>query len=525
MTVDGSQVASFDYGCAKVSIGGEWRATQMTPCILANTGIQTVDTRGLSDGPHALGSCETDFAGNVGCAAVRTLLVDNNPPAHPRSATIAGGEGWRRVDDFDLVWQNPDQAPASPIGGALWRIVGPGGFDTGARFAAGRDIRELSNLSVPRAGVYSVALWLRDEAGNDAPTTNVSVPLRFDDVPPGVAFAAAEGDGFPEVLRADVFDEHSGPADGEIRYRRIGSEEWVDLSARLQRTDSAQRAQLIARLPESLPAGTYLFRADSADAAGNTTSTTRRVDGTEMTLRKDASRESHEPVRRKSSSSSQGRTADSKSRIFAKLVWRKRRGPAITVPFGAAAQLGGRLVDAEGAGIAGARVRVVVRPSKGALAPVRSLFARTTGGGAFHVALAPSTSRRISIRFAGDGRHDSSRRTPLRLRVRSGVELRARPTSLSTGTAMRLWGRVASGGAAIPRRGKLVAVQYLEEATGQWRPVLVTRSDHAGRFEARYRFRYVSGAARIRLRAIALAEERWPFAPGASRQLTIRVTG
>ncbi len=35
--------------------------------------------------------------------------------------------------------------------------------------------------------------------------------------------------------------------------------------------------------------------------------------------------------------------------------------------------------------------------------------------------------------------------------------------------------------------------------------MLVTRSDHGGRFRARYRFRYVSGAAAIRLRAVALA--------------------
>ena len=82
-----------------------------------------------------------------------------------------------------------------------------------------------------------------------------------------------------------------------------------------------------------------------------------------------------------------------------------------------------------------------------------------------------------------------------------------------------------SFGAPIPRRGKLVAIQYLEAATGRWRPVLVTRSDHGGRFRARYRFRYVSGLARIRLRAVALAEERWPYAPGTSPPVTVRVTG
>ncbi|MGV1050469.1 MAG: hypothetical protein ACOYD4_18315, partial [Solirubrobacterales bacterium] len=77
--------------------------------------------------------------------------------------------------------------------------------------------------------------------------------------------------------------------------------------------------------------------------------------------------------------------------------------------------------------------------------------------------------------------------------------------------------------APIPRRGKLVAIQYLEAETGRWRPVLVTRSDHEGRFDARYRFRYISAATSIRLRATALAEERWPYAPGSSAPVTVEV--
>jgi hypothetical protein len=90
---------------------------------------------------------------------------------------------------------------------------------------------------------------------------------------------------------------------------------------------------------------------------------------------------------------------------------------------------------------------------------------------------------------------------------------------------VRLTGWVKSKGAPIPRRGKLVAIQYLEEATRRWRPVLVTRSDHHGRFHARYRFRYVTGRAAIRLRATALAEERWPYVPGSSPPVTVRVQG
>ena len=62
-------------------------------------------------------------------------------------------------------------------------------------------------------------------------------------------------------------------------------------------------------------------------------------------------------------------------------------------------------------------------------------------------------------------------------------------------------------------------------ATHRWRPVLVTRTDHVGRFRAHYRFRYIAGTASIRLRATALAEERWPYAPGSSRPVTVRVSG
>jgi hypothetical protein len=109
--------------------------------------------------------------------------------------------------------------------------------------------------------------------------------------------------------------------------------------------------------------------------------------------------------------------------------------------------------------------------------------------------------------------------------VRSGISLSAAPRTLRTGQAVRLGGRVRSRGAAVPRRGKLVAIQYLEAATHRWRPVLVTRTDHDGRFRAHYRFRYVSAAASIRLRATALAEERWPYAPGSSPPVTVRVSG
>ena len=195
----------------------------------------------------------------------------------------------------------------------------------------------------------------------------------------------------------------------------------------------------------------------------------------------------------------------------------------LTVPFGATAKLGGRLTWADGAGIAGRELRVVSRPSRGALGGVEVAAARTGPHGGFELRLPPGPSRRLAVSFAGGAGMGESSRRGLVLRVRSGLTLHATPRRLATGRVLRLRGRVAARGAPIPRRGKLVAIQYREAATGRWRPVLFTRSDHAGRFRARYRFHHLSGPAEIRLRATALSEERWPYAPGSSRPLTVTV--
>jgi hypothetical protein len=505
-TVDGARVALTEFGCNKVSIGGEWRGTQMRPCSPEPWATQTVATTSFSDGPHQVSGCVTDFAANVGCGAAQTVQIDNSPPAHPRSPQLSGGDRWQRTNDFDLSWANPEQAPASPIAGACWRLTGPAGYDSGAKFAAGRDRASLENLSVPAPGAYSLQLWLRDEAGNEAPASALSLPLRFDDAPPKVAFAGGEGEEAGRQLRASVADPLSGPASGSIFYRRAESQAWTELPTKLLPGEAGQ-ADLQAPLPDLGP-GIYLFRADATDAAGNTASTTLRGDGTQMAVRKVAP----------------AAVAKAKTRLFARLRGGHGRGDALTVPFGAPALISGRLTRADGAGLGGRELRLVARPSRGALAPVSTLALTTGERGGFELRLPPGPSRRISVSFPGDASFDAAARPSLALRVRSGVSLRVSPLHLRTGEVLRLSGRVRSRGAPVPRRGKLVAIQYLEEATQRWRPVLVTRSDHGGRFRAHYRFRYVSGVASIRLRATALAEERWPYAPGSSRPVTVAVS-
>jgi hypothetical protein len=518
--LDGARVALAAYPCAEALIGSEWRGTRMRPCEPSASGAATVATTSFSDGPHTLGHCATDFAGNVACVAPRTLLIDNNPPAHLREPALAGGDGWRRVNDFDLGWANPDQGRASPIGGASWRIVGPAGFDSGVHFTPGRNLTALRDLRVPGPGAHSLQIWLRDEAGNEAPASAISVPLRFDDVAPGVAFAADAGEGgLPGAVRADVFDAHSGPAGGSIHYRRLGAQQWIDLPTALEVGGAPGTALLTARIPDSLDPGTYVFRADAVDAAGNAASTTRRADGTAMALR--------EPLRpAPAQTAARGsRAATGRARVLASLRWRRRSDPRVTVPFGARAALDGRLVSPAGAGLAGRAVRVVSRPSRGALLSKRVDAVRTGPHGGFRLVLPAGPSRRIAVSFAGEAGLAGARSPVLALRVRGGIVLHARPRVLRNGETVRLSGRVRTRGAPLPGRGKLVAIQYFESAARRWRPVLVIRTDQSGRFHVRYRFRHVHGRARIRLRAAVLAEQDWPYAPGASHPVKVRVSG
>jgi hypothetical protein len=528
-TVDGARVHLAEYPCSMANISGEWRATRMGPCLTGVSGAAGLDTTRFSDGPHSVRHCTTDFAGNIGCTSEQTVGIDNNPPAHPRNLTLAGGSGWRSINDFDFSWANPGQGPASPIGAALWRIVGPAGYDTGVKLTGGRDIVAIDDRRLPVPGVFSFQVWLRDEAGNENPGSVVEIPMRLDDVPPGVAFEPVRDvttPVLPESIVAEVADAHSGPAGGEILYRRLNAERWVDLPTKAKAGEKPGTAHLVATLPERIDPGTYVFRADAVDGAGNANSTTRRADGTEMALRKipppvAPSRPAEDAPR----AASQATVARAKTRLFARLRWRRHRGPQVTVPFGAGARLSGRLLSAAGAGLSGRELRVVSRPSRGALATRLVETIRTGSHGGFRLMLAPGPSSRVTVAFRGEHGLAAARRPALALRVRSGIALEASPRALRTGQRVHLWGRVRTRGAALPRRGKLVAIQYYEAAARRWRPVLVTRSDHGGRFRARYRFRYVTGTATIRLRAVALAEERWPYVPGASRPVIVRVRG
>jgi hypothetical protein len=346
--------------------------------------------------------------------------------------------------------------------------------------------------------------------------------VQVDNSAPQVEFAAA-----PEgQVAAAVSDAFSGPAAGTIAVRRGDSDAWTDLQTTFER-DGAGTATLRAQLPDLDP-GAYFFRATAGDAAGNSASAQFRAAGSPAELRRQAAGaggggRGRSPAARGSATHLGAYLTKAGEGGRARADRRKTARSRLTVDYGAAAELRGRLTDARGAGLGRRPVAVVTR-SAGGGAPRRRRVV-THREGRFALRLPPGTSRRVLVSFHGSGGLAPARHRPLELRVRAGVSLAAAPLRLRTGEAVTLSGRVRPGPARIPARGKLVTVQYLERASGRWRPALVVRTGARGRFKARYRFRYITGAARIRLRATALPEAGWPYAAGSSPPVTLLVHG
>lgn len=497
--IDGAVRAETEHPCGKARIAGQWQATRMQPCRTGADGRHAIDTAKLSDGPHQITGCAIDFALNRGCAPNAVLRSDNTAPSAPRALAVSGGDGWHRSGEFAVSWVEPAQGVAAPIAGSRHRITGPGGFDTGV--VAATSPGGLSGLEVRTPGEYRLAVWLVDAAGNDNPATGSEVTLRFDDISP-TAFLVPPTRGLPERLRVTVHDAHSGPAGGIVEYRREGGDQWRPLSTRIDRT--GDRAELTARFPSGdLPPGIYAIRATVRDGAGNETVSYVRASGARLTLRA--------PLKRA-------------TRLEAGLSGGGRSGRSITVPFGRPATVSGRLRVDGGGGVAAEQVAVSQLFAAGSRAARSVRMVRTGPGGRFSMRLAPGPSRRVTVSFAGDRRLSGSS-TSLRLGVLGSLSFSLAPTRLQTGERVRFRGRVRSGAARRPSRGNLIAIRFFEQSSGAWRPMLVTRTDAWGRYRAAYRFRYVTGVARIRMRATLLPSQAFPYLPANSPVAGLRVHG
>lgn len=497
--IDGALRAGSEMNCATTMISGQWRGTKMQPCPTAAAGTHSIDTRTVSDGPHQLRHCAIDFANATGCAGDRTIRVDNNPPAAPKALAVEGGEGWHRSNGFNLTWSDPPQGAASSIAANFHRLTGSDGFVGGISVQTGSG--GINGIQVPGPGEYKVRVWLVDAAGNWNEAHSAQATLRLDDVPPTGYFADPPADD-PAQIRVPVADRFSGVAGGSIALRPAAGGEWEVIPTHYS---TGREPALTARFPSEMPAGTWILRATVVDRAGNITVTDRRANGSQMTVRT--------PFR-------------SETTLVAGFPTGARgTQPAIEVGYRKRARLAGRLTASGGAGIGSASLSVTEEPLPGSRRGASTRSVQTDSRGYYDLWLAPGPARRVKVAFAGTRLLEGSSSGTLEMKVQGRLGFGARPRQLKTGQQVRFHGHVKAFDAWHPASGNLVQVQYFEEAARRWRPVALTRTDRSGRFRSSYRFRYITGIARIRLRALLVPNSRFPYSRAASRPVRIRVKG
>lgn len=161
-------------------------ATTMRPCPANGSGSAILDTAAAAatQGDNALRICVWEYGTADLQSGCRTdvVRIDTIAPVAPLDLAVAGGEDWKRDNDFDLSWTNPTEANA-PIVGAELRITGPDGFEE-TIYEPGADIASIDDVSVPARGEYTATVYLRDAAGNEAAANGATVQLRFDDTVP-----------------------------------------------------------------------------------------------------------------------------------------------------------------------------------------------------------------------------------------------------------------------------------------------------------------------------------------------------
>jgi hypothetical protein len=458
-----------------------------------------------------------------GGGAHDALLVDEPPEGVSYVHAVAvSGSGMRspvpghatiRIDKTDPATRLeglPDGWTSGPVrlravatDSASGMSPAPGGapftaiqVDGGAPVLAAGDSVEATVIA---SGIHTVAYYARDAAGNvdDGRTANGrpdaasrTATLRIDRDPPAVAFIGSADPLEPELIEARVSDPLSGPdpSRGEIAVRAAGGGDpflplptAVDGETLRARWDS-----------DAYPSGDYEFRATGRDAAGNATSTTRRLNGSAMVL----------PSPLKARALLETRLA--------------REG-------GAGASVVGKLVATSDSPLAGEPVRVIELFDRGAAIGARTTVVTTGEDGGFGLRLAPGPSREVVATFAGTPSATGAASGPLRLGVRSTVRMRASARVAEVGGRPLVFrGAVDCPSAEAPDGGISVELQFRAPGLG-WSEFRTVHTNRRGRFRYPYRFSDDdSRGVRFRFRAFVPTQSDWPYEPGGSRPVAVR---
>jgi hypothetical protein len=471
----------------------------LKPCPTATQQTLQIDLGKHSDGAHTLEVQAADTSGNA-VGRQQAVLVDNTPPDPVEG--LSSTDDWRSINQFAVTWQAPAQSAGAPVAGAAYQLCPePSPSKTGCgptQQLMKRDLAKLDQVTLPAPGDWWLRVWLIDEAGNQNAQTSRETPLRWDPETPSVKLLDRDDDD-PARITVKAFDAISGLASTEIELRRQGESTWRSLPV-----ESMHGGFSAVVDDEAFPRGTYAVRARATDHAGN-----EKSDGSSITL----------PVRLAT-----GLAVGKAKTVGARRAGsRRQRRILIRRPrtrYGKTMKLSGRLTSPGGNPLADRDVEIaqLLKLPGAEWRPVATV--RTGATGRFIFKALPGPNRLLRFRYAGTPtiRGDTS---VVELRVRAASSMRVSRHRVVNGEEVTFRGRVQ--GEPLPPTGKLLQLQVYSR--GGWLTFATPRANARGHWRYPYRFTATRGVTHYRFRVRMPRESGYPYDPGMSRTVRVRVAG
>jgi hypothetical protein len=192
--------------------------------------------------------------------------------------------------------------------------------------------------------------------------------------------------------------------------------------------------------------------------------------------------------------------------------------PARRVSFGRGTTVSGWLGLANGTALGGQSVRLYAAPDDGHNHYTPFAAVTTAGKGVWSARVPAGPSRLIVAVYRGSSTTEPVASSPVRVIVPARLKLQIRPNHTRWGGTIRISGRVLGGYIPVGKLLRLrVGVVGVRETVG----IPSVRPD--GRFQTTFTFGSGTGSVQFWLSVSTLREAAYPYAPAASRRVTVTV--
>jgi Bacterial Ig domain len=330
--------------------------------------------------------------------------------------------------------------------------------------------------------------WMENDASNWPPNgvylTYTVIPAQ----PPSVAISSSPASvpaGTPVTVKATASDNRRV---GQVQFQLAGGKATVDKTSPYEATLSSS----------GLAPGAQRIDVTAIDLAGHSAGASTNVNLDEVPNGANASRDV------------------TMTAGFGK----KRSRPRVTIPYGNATLVRGKLKTKDGKPVTGAVIRIATQILTGSRG-YREQRPVSTGQDGGYVYRAPrGPSRRILITYTPFAVDTKPAVVKLvRMKTRAGLRMNANKRSVRRGGRIVFTGRLKGG--FVPRRGVLVSLQGFQRDFG-WRTFKTARARH-GRFKGVYRPQRALHGTTLRFRAAVREQAGYPWALGRSRSVRVRI--